>query len=148
MSYISQGTVSVDFDLNNNAAPTNLFFVASCDYSIKHRDENYAVFVDDRNQNQTIIRKDDGGGVLVKAAVPPELTLTNLPQAVARSSWIAIMFGVSKGNFKVEMRVDREAADGRDREAANQNEARVQPGRAHIEAGNDLYLSGIRVLTK
>lgn len=124
MPYISQGTVSVDFDLHNNAAPTKLFFVASCDYSIKHGGKNYAVFVDDRDQNNNIIREDDGGGVIVRAVIPTELTLTNLPQAVARSSWIAIMFGVSKRNIKVEMRVHRPIRQ------------------------SDLFLAGIRVLTK
>ena len=54
MPYTSQGTITVEFDTENN----KYFFVPEHDYSIKHGEYTYAVFVDQQAEpsNALIMR--------------------------------------------------------------------------------------------
>ena len=124
MSYVSQGTISVEFELNDADLRASLFFVPNCDYSIKHRRENYAVFVlegEGENQDASIFKKIEERGVKITLKipavhVPPEETRKDelnrtfvadvAKSTVDRSSWITIMSGISERHSKVEIQVN------------------------------------------
>lgn len=123
MPYVSQGTISVEFDLNEGVdVSASLFFVPTRDYSIKHREEDYAIFVwPEENHIDSIFKKIEARGVEINLGipavhVPSEETREDNPDrmfvaevtksAVERSSWIAIMSGVSERHSKVEIQVN------------------------------------------
>lgn len=121
-SYVSQGTISVEFDLNEDTnLRADLFFVPNCDYSIKHRGEDCAVFVrSEENQDGFIFKRIEERGVKVTLDVPAvnvppegarrvrEFVVEIAKNAVDRSSWIAIISGISERRSKVEIQVDSE----------------------------------------
>lgn len=124
MSYVSQGTISVEFELNARAEPSSLFFVPERDYSIKHRGQNYAVFVlEGENQDASIFKKNEERGIEIAVRVPTvdipfgQMGARHLDgrsiaevarAAVDRSSWIAIISGILERHSKVEIKVDRD----------------------------------------
>ena len=111
MSYISRGTISVEFNLNDSQ-PTSLFFVPECDYSIKNRGHYYAVFVRD-GTTSAIIRPLDGDG-----RVPIQFDGVDLHSCIKQSDLtvgklLAYVLAPSAGmmNAKVEVQVVPRDAD-------------------------------------
>lgn len=97
--YTSQGTIRIRCDIDTNSI-TTLYFVPENDYSIKHRNDNYAVFVsqscDCKTQSwkNALIRKydpDKGNGVEIH---------------VARTNFMYVISSAAVHQSKVEVEVE------------------------------------------
>lgn len=106
MPLISQGTISVEFNLNDDQ-PMNLFFIPERDYSIKYGERSYAVFVDVENETDATIRLLDDGRV--RLGLDDVNGTTTIGQLKVRKL-VAYVLALSAGmtNAKVEVEVEVE----------------------------------------
>ena len=92
--YTSQGTIRVHCSLSNCGSGMTFFFVPDNDYSIKHGNKTFAVFVPKscsctpQSCNKAIIRiydRDKGNGVEIRAAESgcPENTKSGCPEIIS-----------------------------------------------------------------
>lgn len=120
MAYVSRGTISVKFNLNNDR-PTSLYFIPERDYSIKHGEKDYAIFIPSVQQGQdnSIFKGVEGHGVEIAVDVPAfhqprnggdldrQFIVEVAKKSVDRLSFIAFISALSERHSRVEVVVNR-----------------------------------------